>query len=1077
MFDCLVLRKTGFVCSIRRIVPIAVLVGSVALGKPVFTDDDSGETLENLPVAVEGKRTSEKYSWEQAESKVSDKGDIEWSPKPFCFVKGSSVRYIDFEKGSDSNIGTSSDKPWKHHPKDPAASGAAKTDSGADTYVFKRGVFYRGNIELGTISGKPGKPIRFTSDPSWGEGDAVICGSEVVTGWQKGRTHAKIPEGNEIWYADLDYAPRNIWATRKGKVFRVPLARTPNWRESNPDDVLSELWVFDNKGIHPFKNIWKNYCGAASQKLKGLDSDYVKGAYIWSEWSWVMSTPYPSRVVSYDPDKGLVYFGGVWGSGSSMIIMRGCRFYLEDKPHYLDDPRGEFWFEKKGSGGRLHMIFPQGVKPSDVTVEAAKRIRFIRADEMNHVEFSGLAFRYNNVMWDLDHPDYRDSPDLNPACIRLDGRGRDITVRNCKFKYVHTAVNLHTGIGSDSIDDVLICDNEIRFTDYAGINLNRGCRSLLEGRKGVARDTRLINVKILRNYMNRVGFRPSRYGQGPGLTVQYAENLEVAGNVLEEIYGLGMSFWGGKIGDEPEAPLVRVLVHNNKVIQPLMKTNDYGGIETWQGGPFYVYNNISGKTGGYQSFNNANFGHAYYQDGAYKNYLFNNIGWGIDTSRNGLPRSCSALQSIHAYQNTYANNTFYRFKVGARRQSPKAGRNKYLGSIWQDFSERVFRTANPAKTKADANAHHAGGQGTDFHHETNAYAKNILYQVKEVGVFDESGRWLDTLDEFSGELKKAGTLVADVGKMASASPLRDPANLDFRPTDEALDYGVQIFVPWGLYAMVGEWNFYKPALGQSEVFDEHWFMTSIYKKRDYYYEKPTFPLTLVNVDGSDFCSGPLEDWVEGAMNLNGVDQYAVLPDSKLKDFNFKQGKEETNVSGADFKNPQIYKSNFLIEVYFKTAPDFTDGLLVGKMSGAGYSLKVNKSGGITFAVNGGGTDAKVMSRHRINNGKWHHVIAECDRSAEALVLYINGRKDSEFKGINGAISLENEGDFFVGGTPVGKCLKGTIDFVRIAQGTLKDSNTDINELYAWQFDGPFLRDFAGRKPVGRRDCGALEFVK
>ena len=46
-------------------------------------------------------------------------------------------------------------------------------------------------------------------------------------------------------------------------------------------------------------------------------------------------------------------------------------------------------------------------------------------------------------------------------------------------------------------------------------------------------------------------------------------------------------------------------------------------------------------------------------------------------------------------------------------------------------------------------------------------------------------------------------------------------------------------------------------------------------------------------------------------------------------------------------------------------------------------------------------------------------------------------------------------------------LHGTIDFLRIALGTLADAKTNIDELYAWQFDGPFLRDFAGRSPRGR----------
>jgi hypothetical protein len=29
-------------------------------------------------------------------------------------------------------------------------------------------------------------------------------------------------------------------------------------------------------------------------------------------------------------------------------------------------------------------------------------------------------------------------------------------------------------------------------------------------------------------------------------------------------------------------------------------------------------------------------------------------------------------------------------------------------------------------------------------------------------------------------------------------------------------------------------------------------------------------------------------------------------------------------------------------------------------------------------------------------------------------------------------------------------------------------------LYTWEFDGPFLKDFTGRYPKGKRDAGALE---
>jgi hypothetical protein len=147
------------------------------------------------------------------------------------------------------------------------------------------------------------------------------------------------------------------------------------------------------------------------------------------------------------------------------------------------------------------------------------------------------------------------------------------------------------------------------------------------------------------------------------------------------------------------------------------------------------------------------------------------------------------------------------------------------------------------------------------------------------------------------------------------------------------------------------------------------------------------------------------------------------------------------------------------------------------MRKAGYSLSVNPSGGISFAVSGGGPTVNVRSTVAINDGKWHHLIAECDRNARRLVLYINGMKNCEAPGINSSASLANQSDLYVGGTPAGHCFHGTLEFLRISLGTLKDAKTDIDELYAWQFDGPFLYDFAGNKPKGKRDAGALEKVE
>ena len=329
-------------------------------------------------------------------------------------------------------------------------------------------------------------------------------------------------------------------------------------------------------------------------------------------------------------------------------------------------------------------------------------------------------------------------------------------------------------------------------------------------------------------------------------------------------------------------------------------------------------------------------------------------------------------------------------------------------------------------------------------------------------------------------------MVGDVGEAAPRPPLVDPANGDFRPVPEsaAIDGGVRVFVPWSLYATVGEWNFYPAGDDPARIMDEHWCMPPYYYTRGDYHNKPMFPLTGVGVAAEDYTEGQLEDWVKGALRFNGRDQYAVCRDGTLnQSFEYtirfrwdRQGQRETRkVQGSDFRSPEVYDTNFLLETYFRMESGHTGGVVVEKMSDAGYSLTVDARGGLAFAVKGPGGGAQLVSKTGVSDGSWHHVIAEADRKASVLTIYVDGVPDATGPGVGADVSLANDADLYVAGTPRGRCLAGTFEFLRICLGTLADAKTTIEELYAWQFDGPFLRDFAGRTPTGKgRDAGALE---
>jgi hypothetical protein len=1055
-----------------------------------------------LAVPAAPARAGETFSWQETYARVLPHGDLAWAPRPFRFEKGPSPRYIDFDAGNDDNDGTTTEVPWKHHPWDSQATGKARACRGIHTYVFKGGVDYRGELTV-RDAGRPGDPIRLTRDPAWGQGPAVLCGAERVTGWTKGATRKDIPEPEKVWWADLTFAPRSVWLVRKeGDFVRIPLARTPNWKRSNPDDVKSEWWTWDNPG-RPFGNTIRNaagqqvHLGIDTRHIKDHPVDYFQGALIWPEFGWVMSQPYPTRVEVVDLKRHGLGFAGWTGGGTGGIIMRNMRYYLEDRPQYLDDPDGEFWFEKKGAGGRLYLRLPGDADPNVARVEAGKRPNLVNGEKVEYLDVSGLTFRFTPSMWDLTSApwDFRTTPwgvrgDLHPGCVRVWGSGKGIRIANCLFEHVFFPIRIRALLAGQRVDDVRIEDNEFRHTDNGVLAVEDGSGwgyAQLRGRLG--------DVRIDRNRSFETGTRPARYSSGTAITVAGARTVEVAGNVIERSFAQGIDVHGAKAdGMWGDVPFTRILIHHNKVWESMLNCNDYGGIETWQGGPAYVFDNLSYDAQGYRNWEHdtgkdAGFGHAYYLDGAFKNYHFNNIAWGKSRDPASIAANCSAFQEIISYQNTFFQNTAYNYYEGSRRQEPVAGRNKYLGNIWDGMGQYVFRHADPARTAAEGNAPGAGSRRGRFALETDAYGRNVFHDFAALGVLEPSGRWLPTFDDFQAALRKNQALLGNLGEVRQTSPLRDPARGDFRPVQGSagIGRGVKVFVPWSLYGVVGEWNFYPAGNDPTDLIDEHWYMTDYDVSRDQYYQRPMYPLRGVHVTREDYVPGPLEDWIRGALSFSPArKQYATLSNGEMmKPFSFRDRKrsrhegarpEPCTVEGEALRNPQIYTSNMLIEVYFRTAPGHTGGVLMEKMRGNGYSLTVGASGRLSFTVKGPGASATVESTTKVNDGRWHHAVVEADRRAKALTVYVDGKKDGSAEGVDASVSLANDGDVYVGGTPEGRYLDGALDFLRIAQGTLADADTTIEELYAWEFDGPQLRDFTGRKPTGVRNAGALEFV-
>ncbi|MFW6303455.1 MAG: hypothetical protein ACOC2L_02425, partial [Candidatus Sumerlaeota bacterium] len=384
------------------------------------------------------------FSWQQPHAKVIPNGELEWTPQPFEFQAGAVNRYIDYENGDDNNDGTKA-SPWKHHPWDKAARGKAAAHGGATTYVFKRGVVYRGALEV-KESGRPGEPIRLTSDPSWGSGDAMFYGSRQVTdGWRKA-AHPKMPEADKVWAIDLDFPVRTLWMTEGDKVTRIALARDPNWTEPDENDPMSEWYEWDNPrwwtGQHKTRvGRHERHLGIDKDVLTGDKSDYVGGT-VWTEWGIVMGSPYPAKIDAYDAGQKAVAFRGPWTWHMSEKIIKGNRYHLEDRPQWLDLP-GEFWFDRKGGGGgTLYVRLPEERDPNTAVLEVGKELDLIQAGNVSHLEISGLTFRFTNIGWEYNDPQWS-KPYLRAAVFQMNGGGDDIVIRNNTFEHVHKPVRVN----------------------------------------------------------------------------------------------------------------------------------------------------------------------------------------------------------------------------------------------------------------------------------------------------------------------------------------------------------------------------------------------------------------------------------------------------------------------------------------------------------------------------------------------------------------------------------------------------------------------------------------------------------
>lgn len=998
--------------------------------------------------------------------------DLRWVPQPSVFTAGSSRRYIDHEAGDDAHDGLTPVTAWKHHPWDADATGQAAGGDGVHTYIFKRGVTYRGAL-VARSSGRAEEPIRLTSDPAWGNNEAVLSGAEVLHGWQRvtpaDAAAAGFPAASHdrLWAVDVpgDWEPWALWvdgsdSTRQ----RLPIARDPNW-------ITEDTFVRFTQW-HRFTAIEKGMpqtWGFAPQVLNDPDPKAYVGATIWNDnpnagGEFSITGPIPSPVKRYDPKRG--------GVTVELIVPNrlpevNSPFFLENLPRFLD-VNGEWFFQRHGADARrLYLRLPGDQDPNTAVITAARHTVLLDIPAQQHIVVSGLTLTGGNI------PDPNRSHDVESwrrpipitqmGAIRLRGSVSDIALTHLRI--IDTAgggiVNEILAEG-DAADGITISDSEFRQIDNGGIILTRGPLWRF------APTGTLSSIAILRNRLHDIGLRNS--GMHPqAIDLNGPHVAEIAGNIIDTVAGQGINVWSGKLcgglqgNSGTSDPLVRVRIHHNKVSEALLHTTDFGLIEAWGTGSTCIHHNLVERPSGYVAHRDQFHKNVLiYLDGHHKGFIFTNIGRAPTDERawKGLP-GCQFLKMVRGWQNIAFHNTSVNVRAHYQKEANAGDLFLSVGNLMIDgLSFHSFWNMDGANGIGWAHNLHAG-------RFENIYAR---WRGEE---------WPTIAEMQTNLVQQSGVIVDQVGWLDGGTVVRDAAAGDVMPTatSAAIDRGARVFVPWALYGTVGEWHFLRHPHKPGEILHYDLYPQAFHSTKDTVYNgTPDHRLFGDGIAVDDYVSGPLETFTAGALTFPGTTVLRLTHDRLLTDIPYKttRGKETAIFPGDQRRSVRWTDGNWLIEAVVRVEPGATRGVIAGKLGEQrGYQLGIAADGGVELLMRHDGGELRTRSPAPIADGRWHHVLAEYDRATSRATLYVDGRaQTSAAVGTPPAAdaSLDEATDFVVG-----TGLVGALDYLRVAQGTLADAQTSIAELMAWQFNGPAHRDFNGQLPLrGVRAVGALD---
>lgn len=308
----------------------------------------------------------------------------------FCGSLMADTYYVDYASGDDGNSGKKPGEAWKHAPGDPAAEKrvASVTLGGGDVVQFRGGVVYRGTVVV-PASGEEGKPLVYKGT-GWGDGRAIVDGSEIVADWKKCASAADAggnPDFANLYYADVETKTPfelNLQETMAdGAQAFLNIAQTPNPQDPFFNDRKDSFHTVAQSDL-------TTTSVTASEVFSSADPKFFEGAslLLWLQPNVVKRVD----ILSYDPAAHRVTFADVKQS-SIYPDGRDQAYAIFNSPHAIDQA-GEYSVGlPDASGKRRIVLWPFSAEDLDARISRSIREQAFQLGAQNHVTVEGFEIR------------------------------------------------------------------------------------------------------------------------------------------------------------------------------------------------------------------------------------------------------------------------------------------------------------------------------------------------------------------------------------------------------------------------------------------------------------------------------------------------------------------------------------------------------------------------------------------------------------------------------------------------------------------------------------------------------------